>query len=122
MVSLGNLTDSGSATQIALVIHVVLIGVGIAIATSAHGTAILVEAQSAELLTARDGPAQSFWLGWLAPGMMVSGLSTAWSLGMFIGPACADAIQFTNDEGWASLCRLLGLSCIATGFATFFIS
>lgn len=119
MVTLGCLTGDDPTTQILFVINIGLIGLCISLGTTTQTTAISAAAQRAEALRARirsSGVELSWQLRILTPGMMLSGLSTAWALGLFLGPACGSIFHFNTNQEWLHLCCFLGILCVVTGF------
>lgn len=119
MVTLGCLTGDDPTTQILFVINIGLIGLCISFGTTTQTTAISAAAQRAETLRAhiRSSGVELNWkLRMLTPGMMLSGLSTAWALGLFLGPACGSIFHFSTNQEWLHLCCFLGIICVATGF------
>lgn len=119
MVTLGCLTGDDPTTQVLFVINIGLIGLCISFGTTTQTTAISAAAQRAEALRARirsSGVEISWQLRMLTPGMMLSGLSTAWALGLFLGPACASVFHFNTNQEWLHLCCFLGIICVVTGF------
>lgn len=123
LVSLGELTHGDLTTRVLFVVHVTLIGVCIAIATNSHSIAVSVAAKKAEKLRAwaQSNEQELGWgLDWLTPGIMVSGLSTGWSLGLLLGPASANFIHDGSDETWACLCRFWGGLCVLMGLGSWF--
>ncbi|KAK7917324.1 MFS amine transporter [Apiospora marii] len=123
------------ATEVLFVAAVFLIGVGVAVSTTAHMTAQSAFAQKGDELLARlaaaaarardeeeeggfgggDRPKPLGWgLSWLTSGVLLAGNSTAWALGMFLGPLAADLLGFGSDAEWLRLCGFLaGLSWLA---------
>lgn len=101
MVTLGCLTGDDPTTQILFVINIGLIGLCISFGTTTQTTAISAAAQRAETLRAhiRSSGVELNWkLRMLTPGMMLSGLSTAWALGLFLGPACGSIFHFSTNQ------------------------
>lgn len=119
MFSLGELTGDDPMTQILFVINIGFIGLCISLGTTSQTTAISAAAQRAETLRTRiqsSGVEMSWQLRMLTPGMMLSGLSTAWALGLFLGPACSSIFHFNTDQEWLHLCCFLGIICLVTSF------
>lgn len=119
MVTLGCLTGDDPTTQTLFVLNIGLIGLCISLGTTTQTTAISAAAQRAEVLRARirsSGVEISWKLRMLTPGMMLSGLSTAWALGLFLGPACGSIFHFSTNQEWLHLCCFLGMICVGTGF------
>ncbi|KAM0245773.1 hypothetical protein ACHAQJ_010456 [Trichoderma viride] len=118
MVTLGFLTGDDQTTQILFVMNIGFIGLCASLITTAHTAAISAAAQRAEILKTRiraSGVELSGWLRLLTPGMMLSGLSTAWALGVFLGPAFGSALHFSTNQEWMHLCCFLGMLCVVTG-------
>jgi MFS family permease len=118
MITLGFLTGDDSTTQILFVINIGFVGLCASLITTAQTAAISAAAQRAETLRTRiraSGVELSWGLRMLAPGMMLSGLSTAWALGVFLGPACGSAFHFSTNQEWMHLCCFLGILCMVTG-------
>ncbi|KAL7782672.1 major facilitator superfamily domain-containing protein [Trichoderma ceciliae] len=118
MITLGFLTGDDTTTQILFVINVGFIGLWISIGTTTQTTAISAAALRAESLKTRiraSGVEPSWGLRMLTPGMMLSGLSTAWALGLFLGPACGSIFHFSTNQEWMRLCCFLGMICLVTG-------
>ncbi|KAK6542730.1 hypothetical protein TWF694_006672 [Orbilia ellipsospora] len=129
--SLSNLTGKSNLTQTLFVVNLFLIGLCINIVTNIHGAAISVAAQKIDELRKKvdevdkDGETLKTW-GWkfVTMGMILSGLSTAWSLGMVLGPVCAHIVEYTRSEGWMMLCwfwGILNVLCVAIGVGTGFV-
>lgn len=119
MVTLGCLTGDDPTTQVLFVINIGLIGLCISLGTTTQTTAISAAAQRIEALRKRiqsSGVELSWQLRMLTPGMMLSGLSTAWALGLFLGPACGSIFHFNTNQEWLHLCCFLGIICVVTGF------
>lgn len=109
LVGLGYLHSSTDAAKVLFVAVLALVGLCIAIATSASTTGILILAK--RLDTAFPAEAAR---PWPTEGMMMTGMSTSWALGLLLGPACASLFEFTDVNGWAHLCfALAGLSAAA---------
>lgn len=118
MVTLGFLTGDDPTTQILFVVNIGFIGLCISLGTTTQTTAISAAAQRAEALRSRirgSGIELSWELKMLTPGMMLSGLSTAWALGLFLGPACGSFFHFSTNQEWLHLCSFLGVLCVITG-------
>lgn len=118
MVTLGFLTGDDPTTQFLFVVNIGFIGLCISLGTTTQTTAISAAAQRAEALRSRiraSGVELSWELRLLTPGMMLSGLSTAWALGLFLGPACGSIFHFSTNEEWMHLCCFLGVLCVVTG-------
>lgn len=118
MVTLGFLTGDDTTTRVLFVVNVGLIGLCISLATTTQTTAISAAAQRLEALRSRiraRGVELSWELKMLTPGMMLSGLSTAWALGLFLGPASGHIFHFSTDQEWMHLCWFLGLLSVMTG-------
>lgn len=119
MVTLGCLTGDDPTTQVLFVINIGLIGLCISFGTTTQTTAISAAAQRVEALKARIRSSDvelSWQLRMLTPGMMLSGLSTAWALGLFLGPACGSVFHFNTNQEWLHLCCFLGIICVVTSF------
>ncbi|RFU81903.1 hypothetical protein TARUN_283 [Trichoderma arundinaceum] len=118
MITLGFLTSDDPKTQALFVVNIGLIGLCISLGTTTQTTAISAAAQRAEILRNRiraSGIELSWELRLLTPGMMLSGLSTAWALGLFLGPACGSIFHFSTNQEWMHLCCFLGTICLVTG-------
>lgn len=121
------------ATEVLFVAAVFFIGVGVAVSTTAHMTAQSAFAQKGDELLAQliaaaaarardDGEGSGSdrqkplgrGLAWLTSGVLLAGNSTAWALGMFLGPLAANLLGFGSDTEWLRLCGFLaGLSWLA---------
>ncbi|KAK8073568.1 hypothetical protein PG994_004467 [Apiospora phragmitis] len=118
--------------EVLFMLDVFLVGVSVAISTTAHMTTHSAFAQKGdELLAARlttsaahasndDDNDEGYQnplgggLTWLTSGVLLAGNSTAWGLGMFLGPLAANLIGFGSDAEWLRLCWFLaGLSWLA---------
>ncbi|KAK8877458.1 MFS general substrate transporter [Apiospora arundinis] len=125
--------------EVLFVIDLFLIGICVAVTTAAHTTTQSAFAQKGDQLLARfgsrprgddddhvydDGNYQlsschldggiSWGLTYLTSGVLLAGNSTAWALGMFLGPLAADLFGFGSDAEWMRLCWFLaGLSWVA---------
>ncbi|PTB66116.1 MFS general substrate transporter [Trichoderma citrinoviride] len=118
MVTLGFLTGDDTTTRILFVVNVGSIGLCISLATTTQTTAISAAAQRLETLRSRiraSGAELSWELKVLTPGMMLSGLSTAWALGLFLGPACGNIFHFSTNQEWMHLCCFLGMLSVLSG-------
>lgn len=118
MVTLGFLTGDDPITQTLFVVNIGFIGLCISLGTTTQTTAISAAAQRIEALRSRiqaSGIELSWELRFLTPGMMLSGLSTAWALGLFVGPACGSIFHFSTNQEWRHLCCFLGVLCVITG-------
>jgi MFS family permease len=118
MVTLGFLTGDDTTTRVLFVVNVGLIGLCISLATTTQTTAISAAAQRVAALRSRirgSGVELRWELKMLTPGMMLSGLSTAWALGLFLGPACGHVFHFSTNTDWMHLCCFLGLLSTMTG-------
>lgn len=122
LLSLSALSGEGPTTQALFVLHVALVGACIVIATTAHSAAISVASQKINPVTGQqpDKQVSQGIFRWLTTGTMLSGVNTAWSLGMFLGPASANTVPFTEVQAWSRLCCLWGSLCVLTGFGTWF--
>ncbi|PTB75495.1 MFS general substrate transporter [Trichoderma longibrachiatum ATCC 18648] len=118
MVTLGFLTGDDTTTRLLFVVNIGLVGLCISLATTTQTTAISAAAQRTEALRSRiraGGVELSWGLKVLTPGMMLSGLSTAWALGLFLGPACGHVFHFSTNQEWKHLCWFLGMLSLLTG-------
>ncbi|KAL6867167.1 MFS general substrate transporter [Trichoderma novae-zelandiae] len=118
MVTLGFLTGDDTTTRVLFVVNIGLVGLCISFATTTQTTAISAAAQRVEALRSRvraSGVELSWGLKMLTPGMMLSGLSTAWALGLFLGPACGNISHFNTNQEWMHLCCFLGMLSVLTG-------
>ncbi|KAK8068190.1 hypothetical protein PG996_007302 [Apiospora saccharicola] len=125
-------------TELLFVASVFVVGVGVAVSTTAHMTTQSAFAQKGDELLARltaaaaaaaasagDDDAEKgegggrqklpgWGLAWLTSGVLLACNSTAWALGMFLGPLAADLLGFGSDGEWLRLCWVLaGLSWVA---------
>ncbi len=118
LIALGRFADQTRVHETMFVFLVFGIGLCIAITTNAHATAISAAAKWAEEKHGQgEAAAQTRWL---STGVALSGLSTAWSFGMFVGPVCAGSLRYDNGEPWARLCLYAGCFCIGPGIALSF--
>lgn len=118
MITLGFLTGDDAITQVLFVTNVGFVGLCISFATTTQTTAISAAVQRAEILRSRiraSGVELNWGLRMLTPGMMLSGLSTAWALGLFLGPACGSIFHFSTNQEWMHLCCFLGVMSVVAG-------
>lgn len=113
------------ATKALFVVHITLtlIGMCVTIVTNSHATAISTTAKKVDSMRcqARENCRD---LGrvpkWFTMGLILSGLSTAWSLGMVMGPAFANKMHFSNQDSWSRFCSCLGGLCVLSGVASWY--
>ncbi|CEJ94619.1 hypothetical protein VHEMI10138 [[Torrubiella] hemipterigena] len=118
---LGYLTQDTLYTKVAFAVLLSVVGVCLTMTTAVNTTGILILVKKLE-----DGSMQSTShvndensktsppRPWPTEGMIMTGLSTSWALGLILGPACAGLIEFIDVRGWAGLCwALAGISVVA---------
>lgn len=120
---LGYLTQDTLYTKVAFAVLLSMVGVCLALTTVANTTGILILAkqlgedgsvQSASHVNDDNSKARSPH-PWPTEGMIMTGLSTSWALGLILGPACAGLFEFVDARGWAGLClALAGVSVVAS--------
>ena len=109
LVCLGYFNNDSNAVKILFVGVLALVGLCIAVATAANTAGILILVKKLEAAF----PSQSI-RPWPTEGMMMTGTSTSWALGLLLGPACASLFEFTDASGWAHLCfALAGMNAAA---------
>ncbi|KAF3903567.1 hypothetical protein AA313_de0202553 [Arthrobotrys entomopaga] len=129
--SLGNLTGKSTPIQILFVVHLFLLGLCITFLNNIHGAAVSIAAQRIDEKRKRlaevdkDGEGLKTW-GWkfATMSMILSGLSTAWSLGMVLGPVGEHIVDYIDNTGWMMLCWIwaaLSLLCLTAGRETWSI-
>ncbi|KAK8024319.1 MFS amine transporter [Apiospora rasikravindrae] len=125
--ALGLLTKPGFWVKVLFVLDIWSVGVCIAVSTTAHMTALSTFSQKGDELLARLASADSahkdddgggggqrtidWGLTWLTSGVLLAGNSTAWALGMFLGPLAADMMAVGSDAEWLRLCWFLAGLC-----------
>ena len=135
LLTLNTTTGSSSlwatAREVLFMIDLFAVGLCVAISTAAHTTTQSTFAQKGdELLAGRflrrscgddddgydhdESPCRrrldgSWGLTWLTSGVLLAGNSTAWALGMFLGPLAADVLGFGSDAEWLCLCLFLAV-------------
>ncbi|KAK7946825.1 uncharacterized protein PG986_011146 [Apiospora aurea] len=112
--------------EVLFVLDLLSIGICIAVSTTAHmtvqstfaqkGGELLVRLAAASAHDDDDGDRRptGWGLTWLTSGVFLAANSTAWALGMFLGPLAADLLGFGTEAEWLRLCWFLaGLSWLA---------
>ncbi|KAK8071159.1 hypothetical protein PG997_011362 [Apiospora hydei] len=124
--ALSLLTKPSLWVKVLFVLDLFSTGTCIAVSTTAHMTVQSTFAQKGDELLAGltaasahdddDGDRRPIGWGltWLTSGVLLAANSTAWALGMFLGPLAADLLGFGSDAEWLRLCWFLaGLSWLA---------
>jgi MFS family permease len=120
MVSFGNLASQSQKDGILFVTYLAVLGIALAVLVAANNIAIsvasLVRTQAQE-----DNVDLGSVLSRLSPGVMLSGLTTAWAAGMLLGPGYSSLISYTEDVGRSIFCCSIGGICFVASLGSMFL-
>jgi hypothetical protein len=124
LISFGRATGHSDTSQTFFMIHLLAVGVALAVLINSNQVAISVASQrygaAQARMTAKEedlGPV----LSWITASIMLSGVTTSWAAGILLGPAYSSLMVYVEDEGWQIFCSGLGALCFAAAVGSSFL-
>ncbi|PVH91801.1 hypothetical protein DM02DRAFT_663583 [Periconia macrospinosa] len=120
----GQMTGSSDNSQMTFVIHLIVVGLCLAVLINANQVAISVASQRygfARTQVVANGEELGLLLSMISPSTMLSGVTSSWAAGSLLGPAFSSLVPYTEDAGWQRLCQGLGGLCLIAAAVNVFL-